>query len=148
MAREIETYRGATFPWKCDWNGHMNVRFYVGKFDEGTWQFMAQIGASREELTRRNCGAMAVSQNITYRRELKPGDTVVVRTSVRALGTTSCRFRHVMVDLAKGDVAAEMDIVGVFVDLATRKPMPLRPEARAKAAALLAAGAAPAEATA
>jgi acyl-CoA thioester hydrolase len=142
---EIETYRGTVFPWECDGNGHLNVRFYIGKFDEGTWQFMAALGASRAELARRNCGAMAVSQNITYRRELMPGDTILVRTSLLALGNTSCRFRHVMIDTQTGAVTAEMEIVGVFVDLATRKPTPLWPEARAKAAALLApAGAEPA----
>jgi acyl-CoA thioester hydrolase len=136
VAEAIETYRGAVFPWECDWNGHMNVRFYVGKFDEGTWQFMAQIGAARDELARRNCGAMAVSQNITYRRELVPGDTVAVRTSVQAVGRTSCSFRHVMIETASGAVAAEMDIVGVFVDLASRKATPLWPELRARAEAL------------
>lgn len=139
MPNSIETYRGAVFPWECDWNGHMNVRFYVGKFDEGTWQFMAQIGATRAELQRRNCGAMAVSQNIAYKRELVPGDTVAVQTSVQALGTTSCRFRHVMIETGSGAVAAEMDLVGVFVDLSSRKPMPIWPELRAGAAALLAA---------
>ena len=137
MPHAIETYRGTVFPWECDVNGHMNVRFYVGKFDEGTWQFMAQIGASRDELKRRNCGPMAVSQNIAYKRELMPGDTVVVRSSVSALGKTSCRFRHVMTDTATGEVAAELEIVGVFVDLAQRKPMPLWPELRAKAEALI-----------
>jgi acyl-CoA thioester hydrolase len=137
MANAIETYRGTVFPWECDVNGHMNVRFYVGKFDEGTWQFMAQIGASRDELKRRNCGPMAVSQNIAYKRELMPGDTIVVHSSISALGQTSCRFRHVMTDTASGEVAAETEIVGVFVDLASRKAMPLWPELRAKAERVL-----------
>lgn len=137
MTKGIETYRGTVFPWECDANGHMNVRFYVAKFDEGTWQFMAQIGATREELKRRNCGPMAVSQNIAYKRELVPGDTVLVATSLVSLGNSSCRFRHVMTDSASGAVAAEMELVGVFVDLATRKAMPVWPELRAKAEALL-----------
>jgi len=137
MTAEIETYRGAVYPWECDWNGHMNVRFYVGKFDEGTWQFFAQIGATREAMKQHNCGAMAVSQNISYKRELMPGDTVVVRSSVQAVGRTSCRFRHVMIDSAEGEVVAEMDVVGVFVDLASRKPTPLWPELRQGAEALL-----------
>ena len=138
MPSAIETYRGTVFPWECDSNGHMNVRFYVAKFDEGTWQFFAQIGASRDELKRRNCGPMAVSQNIAYKRELMPGDTIVVHSSVVSLGNSSCRFRHVMTELGSGAVAAEMEIVGVFVDLGARKPMPVWPELRAKAEALLA----------
>jgi len=131
MPTEIETYRGTVYPWECDWNGHMNVRFYVGKFDEGTWQFFAQIGASREELQRRKVGAMAVSQNISYKRELMPGDTVLVRTAIVGAGRTSCRFRHTMIHMASRETAAEMETVGVFVDLATRKATPLWPELRA-----------------
>ena len=137
MPTEIETYRGTVFPWECDWNGHMNVRFYVGKFDEGTWQFFAQLGVSREELQRRQIGAMAVSQNISYKRELMPGDTVVVKTAILAAGRTSCRFRHVMTHMATGEIAAEMETVGVFVDLATRKATPLWPELRLAADQML-----------
>ena len=72
-------------------------------------------------------------------RELVPGDTVVVTSTVLALGTSSLRFRHAMSDTATGAVAAEMELVGVFVDLATRKSTPVWPELRAKAEALLAA---------
>lgn len=143
MATGTETYRGTVYPWECDWNGHMNVRFYVGKFDEGTWQFFAQLGVSREELERRKIGAMAVSQNISYKRELVPGDTVVVRTAILAAGRTSCRFRHTMIHMTSGEPAAEMETVGVFVDLATRKATPLWPELRAAIDAMLAAGGAP-----
>ena len=141
MPSQIETYRGTVYPWECDWNGHMNVRFYVGKFDEGTWQFFAQLGVSREELQKRKVGAMAVSQNISYKRELMPGDTVIVRTSVLAVGRSSCRFRHVMSHMTSAETAAEMETVGVFVDLATRKSVPLWPELRARAEALGAASA-------
>ena len=28
------TYRGTVYPWHCDHVGHMNVMWYVGKFDE------------------------------------------------------------------------------------------------------------------
>jgi hypothetical protein len=30
----IVTYRGSVYPWHCDHVGHMNVMWYVGKFDE------------------------------------------------------------------------------------------------------------------
>jgi acyl-CoA thioester hydrolase len=31
------TYRGVVYPWHCDHMGHMNVMWYVGRFDEATW---------------------------------------------------------------------------------------------------------------
>ena len=40
----VETYRGTIYPWQCDHMGHMNVMWYVGKFDEATWQFFSMLG--------------------------------------------------------------------------------------------------------
>jgi acyl-CoA thioester hydrolase len=34
------SYRGAVYPWQCDHMGHMNVMWYVGKFDKATWNFL------------------------------------------------------------------------------------------------------------
>ena len=38
------TYRGTVYPWHCDHNGHMNIMWYVGKFDEANWNLFALIG--------------------------------------------------------------------------------------------------------
>jgi acyl-CoA thioester hydrolase len=37
------TYRGVVYPWQCDHMGHMNVMWYVGKFDEATWQILSML---------------------------------------------------------------------------------------------------------
>jgi len=42
----LETYRGAVYPWHCDQMGHMNVMWYVGKFDEATWNLFAEMGVT------------------------------------------------------------------------------------------------------
>jgi uncharacterized protein (TIGR00369 family) len=41
-----DTYRGTVYPWHCDHMNHMNVMYYVGKFDEATWNLMSHIGMS------------------------------------------------------------------------------------------------------
>lgn len=38
------TYKGAVYPWQCDHIGHMNVMWYVGKFDEANWNFLLHLG--------------------------------------------------------------------------------------------------------
>jgi acyl-CoA thioester hydrolase len=134
LSAAVETYRGTVFPWACDQNGHMNVRYYVAKFDEGTWQFMTEIELPRAEMQRRNIGAMAVNQTIDYKRELLAGDTVAVATDATRLGGSSIRFRHRMRDTATGEAVAEMSIVGVFVDLATRKAAAMPEEVRRRGA--------------
>jgi len=74
--QEMElTYRGAVYPWHCDHMGHMNVMWYTGKFDEASWSLLSRIGLSRTFMQRRNQGMAAVQQNITYKRELRAGET-------------------------------------------------------------------------
>ncbi|HVJ11136.1 MAG TPA: acyl-CoA thioesterase, partial [Burkholderiales bacterium] len=67
MSDLIETYRGAVYPWHCDHMGHMNVMWYVGKFDEATWNLFALLGVTTTFLKENRRGMAAVQQNITYR---------------------------------------------------------------------------------
>ena len=59
------TYRGVVYPWQCDHMGHMNVMWYVGKFDEATWQFFAMFGLTPSFLREQGRGMAAVQQNIS-----------------------------------------------------------------------------------
>ena len=63
MAAEA-TYRGAVYPWHCDHIGHMNVMWYVGKFDEATWHLFAAVGLTPSYLRSGHRGMAAVQQNI------------------------------------------------------------------------------------
>ena len=48
MADLIHTYRGTVMQWHCDHMGHMNVMWYVGKFDEATWNLFAHVRRHRQ----------------------------------------------------------------------------------------------------
>src|SRR4029453_4494517 len=98
MSRVVDTYRGAVYPWHCDHMGHMNVMWYVGKFDEATWQFFASLGLSPRWLRENTRGMAALEQRIAYRRELHAGDVVVVRTGVLEVRDKVIRFAHQMHD--------------------------------------------------
>jgi acyl-CoA thioester hydrolase len=41
MSEFTITYRGTVYPWQCDHMGHMNVMWYVAKFDEASWQLLS-----------------------------------------------------------------------------------------------------------
>jgi acyl-CoA thioester hydrolase len=132
------TYRGAVYPWHCDHIGHMNVMWYVGKFDEATWNFVAMLGFGATRMRAEEKGWAAVQQNITYKRELLAGDTVVVRTALREVRDKAIRFVHEMVHDESGEVAAVCELTGVHVDRRLRKAAPLPPDVVAKAQAMLA----------
>ena len=133
----IETYRGAVYPWHCDQMGHMNVMWYVGKFDEATWNLFAAIGVTMAYLRENKCGMAAVQQDITYKRELLAGDTVAVRSTLLEVREKSTKFVHEMRHAQTGEVAAVCVLTGVSIDAQTRKSCPFPAEIVERAKALI-----------
>ena len=124
----IETYRGAVYPWHCDQMGHMNVMWYVGKFDEATWNLFAAMGVTTAFLKQHRRGMAAVQQNITYKRELVAGDTVAVRSAFLEVREKVARFVHEMRNAVTDEVSAICVLTGVHIDTQTRKSCPFPAE--------------------
>jgi acyl-CoA thioester hydrolase len=82
MANPRVTCRGTVYPNQCDHMGHMNVMWYVGKFDEASWQLLATIGLTPSRLRNEGRGMAAVEQRIEYKRELHAGDVISDRSAV------------------------------------------------------------------
>jgi acyl-CoA thioester hydrolase len=125
MSEAVLTYRGCVYPWHCDHMGHMNVMWYVGKFDEATWHFLAGIGLTPQSLRSSNRGMVAVEQLLKYERELIAGDLVSVYSRMVELRAKSIRFEHEMRNEATGEVAATCTLTGVHIDTASRKAVAL-----------------------
>jgi acyl-CoA thioester hydrolase len=133
MADLSETYRGAVYPWHCDQMGHMNVMWYVGKFDEATWNFFAGLGITTAYMRENGRGMAAVQQNITYKRELVAGDVIAVRSGLLEMRDKVARFVHEMRHAVTGEIAAVCVLTGVFMDSRTRKSIAFPPEIVARA---------------
>jgi acyl-CoA thioester hydrolase len=115
------TYRGTVYPWQCDHVGHMNIMWYVGKFDEANWNFFARLGLTPTYLRQSGRGMAAVQQNIAYKRELLAGEIVEIRSSLLEIRDKSIRFRHEMRNAETGEIAAACEITAVHMDRAQRK---------------------------
>ncbi|HYM01959.1 MAG TPA: thioesterase family protein [Stellaceae bacterium] len=132
------TCRGTIYPWQCDHVGHLNVMWYVGKFDEATWNFCAGIGITPAYLRTERRGMAAVQQNLTYKRELLAGDIIEIRSRLVELRERSVRFVHEMRNAETGEIAALCEITGVHIDRDIRKSCPLPAEIRSAAEGMLA----------
>ena len=131
------TYRGVVYPWHCDHVGHMNVMWYVGKFDEATWQLFAMFGLTPSFLREQGRGMAAVQQNITYKRELRAGDVVSIRSGVLEIREKVIRFFHEMYNDETGEIAATAELTGVHLDTVLRKSCPFPGPASERAGALI-----------
>jgi len=137
MTELIETYRGAVYPWHCDHVDHMNVMWYVGKFDEATWNLFAQLGITPSFLRDNARGMAAVDQRISYQRELHAGDIVRVASGVLEVRDKVVRFVHEMRNAETQEVAAITVLTAVHMDTAARKSCALPDSVIAKARAAL-----------
>ena len=116
-----ETYRGTVYPWHCDHMGHMNVMWYVGKFDEATWHLFHAIGVTSSFLCDRRRGMAAVEQRIQYRRELRAGAVISIRSALVEVREKVVKFVHEMRNDETGETAAVCALTGVHIDADTRK---------------------------
>ena len=131
------TYRGVVYPWHCDHVGHMNVMWYVGKFDEATWQFFATFGLTPSFLREQGRGMAAVQQNIAYKRELRAGDIVSIRSCALEVKEKAIRFFHEMRNDETGEIAATAEMTGVHLDAVLRKSCPFPGQVFERASALI-----------
>jgi acyl-CoA thioester hydrolase len=136
--RAEATYRGTVYPWHCDHIGHMNVMWYVGKFDEANWNLIARIGLTPTYLRQSGCGMAALQQNISYKRELHAGDIVEITSRVLEVRDKTVRFLHEMRNAETGEIAATCEITGVHMDRQARKSAPFPEAIRVAAMSFLA----------
>jgi len=137
MSELLPTYRGVVYPWHCDHMGHMNVMWYVGKFDEATWNLFSAMGVTAAFLRERKRGMAAVQQNITYRRELHAGDTVQVHSAFIEVRDKVARFVHEMRNGETGEIAAYCMLTGVHIDTEQRRSCPFPQEILARGQSLV-----------
>jgi acyl-CoA thioester hydrolase len=115
----------------------MNVMWYVGKFDEATWQFFNMLGLSPSFLRMAKRGMAAVDQHISYLRELRAGDVVTVRTKLVEIKEKSIRFVHEMTNDESNEIAARTTLKGVHMDTNARKSCAFDESILAKAASMV-----------
>lgn len=134
---DFVTYHGAIAQWHCDHMGHMNVQFYVGKFDEATWNLCAHIGLTPSYFRDEPFGIAGVQQNITYQRELMAGDVIEIRSHLVEVHERRIRFIHTMRNIATGQIAAKCDLTTVHFDRRARKACPFPESVRVAAERLV-----------
>ena len=124
----ILTYRGAVYPRHLDHMGHMNIQFYVAKFDSAVWHLFDRVGVTPGYIREHNRGMAAVEMNVRYLKELHAGDLVTVRSGVLRVGGRSLDVVQEMRLGEAGELVAVMKITAVHLDREARRAVPF-PEA-------------------
>jgi acyl-CoA thioester hydrolase len=118
----IESARGIVHAWQCDHMGHANLRAYAEFFEEALWHVFNRIGITPSVLRGDEMRMAGVQQNISYRRELLPGDLVYVRSRLAELSERKLRMEHEMVNAESEEVCATCELTAVCIDARSRRP--------------------------
>ena len=103
----------------CDSYGHLNNASYAQLLEEGRWDLVERNGAGREAVAETGQGPAVLELKMRFRRELKPGDRVEIRTKVTGRRSRSIQVEQTIYD-PEGKPACEAEVVLVLFDLKTR----------------------------
>jgi acyl-CoA thioester hydrolase len=98
------------------------------------------FGLTPSFLREQGRGMAAVQQNITYKRELRAGDVVSVRSGVVEIREKVVRFFHEMYNDETGEIAATAEMTAVHLDTVLRKSCPFPGQVFERANALIITG--------
>jgi acyl-CoA thioester hydrolase len=134
---QFETARGTVHSWQCDHMGHANLRAYGEFFEQALWHVFQRIGITPSVLRGDTIRMAGVQQNINYKKELLPGDLILVKSHLVEMGERSLKMRHEMQHVESGEVCAVCELSAVCIDAKTRKPRAFPPEVTEKAKEIL-----------
>jgi acyl-CoA thioester hydrolase len=104
-----------------DYNGHMNVAYYVLTFDHATDRFFDLIDLGIDYVRRENRSMFALECHVNFLREVKVGDPL--RFSVQLVDHDRKRIHFLtrMEHRDEGYLAATCEWLSLHVDLSTRR---------------------------
>ena len=124
MAEEIIGRRvadGIVKPEWIDYNGHMNVAYYVLAFDYAIDELWARIGITDEYIRDTRGSTFAVETHVTYQQELKEGELYYVTMELLAYDEKRIHQFQRMYHAEEHYLSATAEWMSLHVDLNQRK---------------------------
>ena len=105
-----------------DYNGHMNVAYYVLIFDiYGAEILMNKFNMGEQSAKTTKKSTMVVESHITYNQELAEGDEVNVNLTYFNHDKKRLLYKLEMVHKEKKFLASTIEVLALYVDLDKRK---------------------------
>jgi acyl-CoA thioester hydrolase len=117
-----------------DYNGHMNVAYYVLAFDHATDSLLDHAGLGIAYVRETNRSVFVLEMHVTYEREVRAGDPLAFTTRILDIDAKRVHLIHAMHHAAEGWLAATNELVLMHIDLEARRSCPL-PESALEALA-------------
>jgi acyl-CoA thioester hydrolase len=127
---------GPVLPAWIDWNGHMNVAYYVLAFDQAVDAEFDAMGLDAETRGTTGQTMFAAEMHITWKRELSEGDPIAITWQILEFDEKRLHSFFRMNHATEGFLASTSEWMQLCVDLNARRTVPWQPKVLAKLKAL------------
>jgi len=138
-AAPLSLHTGRVLPEWIDYNGHMNVAYYVLAFDHASDRLFDHFDLGETYRRATDHSIFVLEAHVTYERELKAGDPLAVTTQLIDADAKRLHFFHRMLHGAEGYLAATIELMTLHVNLRGPKAAPIPAAAAEKIQQVLAA---------
>jgi acyl-CoA thioester hydrolase len=119
-----------------DYNGHMNVGYYLVAFDIATEEVCVHLGIGEAYRRAKDASIFVLEAHVTYDREVVEGAPLAFRSRIVDHDAKRFHLIHHMYHAEAGFLAATNELMCMHMDLTTKRSAPMPPEAQARVAAL------------
>jgi len=116
----LSQFRVTVKPEWLDYNGHMNVAYYVVAFDMATDEFYKELCIGEAYLGR-GFSVYTLGMNIDYMHELFVGDEAMITTQLLDYDHKRVHYIHQMHHAETGALASVNECLGMNVDLSSKR---------------------------
>ena len=104
-----------------DYNGHMNLAFYILVFDKGAEKILSKFKMGEQSAKTTKRSTMAVESHTTYNNEVKENEEVDVYLSYFDHDKKRLHYKLEMYEKSKNILSATTEVVSLYIDLNIRK---------------------------
>ena len=111
-----------------DYNGHMNLAFYVHIFDKAAEVLLQKFKIGGDSAKKDKKSTFVVETHTTYDQEIKLGEEVEVHLSYFDHDKKRIYYKVSMFHKEKKYLAATTEVISLYIDLNQRKVAEFEPE--------------------
>ena len=100
-----------------DYNGHMNLAFYILVFDKGAEEILSKFKMGEQSAKTTKKSTMAVESHTTYNNEVKENEEVDVYLSYFDHDKKRLHYKLEMYEKNKNILSATTEVLSLYIDL-------------------------------
>lgn len=125
QAKPLTLYQASVLPEWIDYNGHMNVAYYVLAFDHATDELLDYIGMDERYRAEQHCSIFTLELHVNYLQEVKLDDPLRVETQIIDYDSKKIHYFHSMYHAEENYLAATNELIVLHMNMQERRSAPM-----------------------